>query len=219
MATSTQRNFRKQMKQMNKSRNSWYDDVYRPNRNRKAPKWSWGIIGFILLALFASGLPMKVYNELTIHKEQKIRSYLQEREQYFSSSDQSFKQLMTKINAANGNPSSLILDINETNMSLTQNYQKLIDLDPPGDFKELQNKTIEVYVLKQAAVNYLISSLTANNYHSEILSTYIEESNRKMSELRPLMIEGLQKADLRYRIEQDGTLTYWVKDHYSRSLE
>jgi hypothetical protein len=29
----------------------------------------------------------------------------------------------------------------------------------------------------------------------------------------------LQKADLRYRTEQDGTLTYWVKDLYSRSLE
>lgn len=34
-----------------------------------------------------------------------------------------------------------------------------------------------------------------------------------------MMIEGLQKADLRYRTEQDGTLTYWVMDLYSRSLE
>jgi septal ring factor EnvC (AmiA/AmiB activator) len=199
-------------------RDYWNDDRYRP-KNKKAPKWSWGVIGFILLALFASGLPMKLYNEITIHQEQKIRGYLQEREQYFSSSDQSFKQLLTKINAANGNLSSLKLDINETNMMLTQNYQKLIDLDPPRDFKELHDQTIELYVIKQAAVDYLISSANANTYHSEILSTYIEESNRKMSELRPLMIEGLQKADLRYRIEQDGTLTYWVKDHYSRSLE
>jgi hypothetical protein len=199
-------------------RDYWNDDRYRP-KNKKAPKWSWGVIGFILLALFASGLPTKLYNEVTIHQEQKVRGYLQEREQYFSSSDQSFKQLMTKINASNGNLSSLILDINETNMMLTQNYQKLIDLDPPRDFNELHDKTIKLYVIKQAAVDYLVSSANANTYHSEILSTYIEESNRKMSELRPLMIEGLQKADLRYRIEQDGTLTYWVKDHYSRILE
>jgi|GEM_PF-2576606 len=199
-------------------RDYWNDDRYRP-KNKKAPKWSWGVIGFILLALFASGLPMKLYNESTIHQEQKIRGYLQEREQYFSSSDQSFKQLMTKINTANGNLSSLTLDINETEMMLTQNYQKLIALDPPNDFKELHDQTIELYVIKQAAVDYLASSASSNTYQSEILSTYIEESNRKMSVLRPLMIEGLQKADLRYRIEQDGTLTYWVKDHYSRSLE
>ncbi|MEI2664050.1 hypothetical protein [Rossellomorea sp. LJF3] len=199
-------------------RDYWNDNRYRP-KSKKAPKWSWGVIGFILLALFASGLPMKIYNEITIQQEQKIRSYLQEREQYFSSSDQSFKQLMTKLNASNGNLSSLTIDINETNTTLTQNYQKLIDLNPPHDFMELHDKTIELYVIKQAAVDYLISSVNANSYHSEILSTYIEESNRKMSELRPLMIEGLQKAELRYRIEQDGTLTYWVKDHYARSLE
>ncbi|MFC7785522.1 hypothetical protein ACFQWC_13575 [Rossellomorea sp. GCM10028870] len=199
-------------------RDYWNDDRYRP-KNKKAPKWSWGVIGFILLALLASGLPMKIYNEITIQQEQKIRSYLQEREQYFSSSDQSFKQLMTKINAANGNLSSLTLDINETDMMLTQNYQKLIDLNPPLQFKELHNKTVELYVIKQAAVDYLMSSANANTYHSEILSTYIEESNQMMSDLRPLMIEGLQKADLRYRIEQDGTLTYWVKDHYGARLE
>lgn len=104
-------------------------------------------------------------------------------------------------------------------MVLTQNYQKLIDLNPPREFKELHNKTVELYVIKQAAVDYLMSSANAHTYHSEILSTYIEESNQMMSELRPLMIEGLQKANLRYQIEQDGTLTYWVKDHYSRSLE
>jgi septal ring factor EnvC (AmiA/AmiB activator) len=120
---------------------------------------------------------MKIYNEITIQQEQKIRSYLQEREQYFSSSDQSFKQLMTKINAANGNLSSLTLDINETDMMLTQNYQKLIDLDPTNDFKELHDKTIELYVIKQAAVDYLMSSANSNTYRSEILSTYIEESN------------------------------------------
>ncbi|MGG4169240.1 hypothetical protein ABEW00_17495 [Rossellomorea vietnamensis] len=67
----------------------------------KAHKWLWGIIGIILLALLSSGLPMKIYNDITIQQEQKIRIYLQEREQYFNSSDQSFKQLMTKIIAAN----------------------------------------------------------------------------------------------------------------------
>ncbi|TMU87112.1 hypothetical protein FGG79_02945 [Bacillus sp. BHET2] len=199
-------------------RDYWNDDRYRP-KSKKAPKWSFGVIGFILLALFASGLPMKIYNEINIHQEQKIRSYLQEREQYLSSSDQSFKQLMTKITASNGNLSSLTIDIHETNMTLTQNYQKLIDLRPPRAFKELHDKTIELYVIKQAAVDFLVSSANTNTYHSEILSTYIEESNRKMSELRPLMIEGLQKADMRYRIEQDGTLKYWAKDHFSRSLE
>ncbi|MGG4169230.1 hypothetical protein ABEW00_17440 [Rossellomorea vietnamensis] len=73
---------------------------------------------------------------------------------------------------------------------------------------KIYEKTIELYDIKKAAVDYLMSAANANTYHSEILSTYIEESNRKMSNLRPLMMEGLQKADLRYRIEQDGTLTY-----------
>lgn len=56
-----------------------------------------------------------------------------------------------------------------------------------------------------------MSSDAINAYKSEVLSTYIEESNQTISELRPLLIEGLQKADLSYQIEEDGTLTYWVK--------
>ncbi|MGM0828964.1 MAG: hypothetical protein ACQEU4_12115 [Bacillota bacterium] len=137
-------------------RDYWNDDRYRPKK-RKTPKWSWGVIGFILMALFASGLPMKIYNEITIHQEQKVRGYLQEREQYFSSSDQSFKQLLTKINTANGNLSSLTLDINETNMMLTQNYQKLINLDPPRDFKELHDKTILRHQTGSRRLSHIIS--------------------------------------------------------------
>jgi septal ring factor EnvC (AmiA/AmiB activator) len=199
-------------------RDYWNDERYRP-KNKKAPKGSRGAIGLVLLALFASGLPMKIYNELTIYHDQKIRSYLQEREQYFSSSDQSFKQLMTKVNEANGDLSSLKMDINETDIMLKQNYLKLRDLEPPRNFKDLHTKTLELYVIKQAAVDYLVSSSTTNTSHSEIMSTYLEESNVKLSQLQPLMIEGLQKAGLRYEINQDGSLTYWVKEDYARSLE
>jgi hypothetical protein len=39
-----------------------------------------------------------------------------------------------------------------------------------------------------------------------------------MSDLRPT-IKGFQKTDLRYPIEQDGTLTYCVKDHSGGRLE
>jgi hypothetical protein len=78
---------------------------------------------------------------------------------------------------------------------------------------------MELYVIKQAAVDYLVSSSAANTYHSEILSTYIEESNMKLSQLQPLMIKGLQKANLRYKINKDGSLTYWVKEDYAGSLE
>jgi hypothetical protein len=199
-------------------RDYWNDDRYQP-RNKKPPKWSWTPIGLVLIALFASGLPMKLYNDLTIHHYQKIRSYLQEREQYFSSSDQSFKQLMTKVNKVNGDQSSLMMDINETDIMLKQNYLKLMDLKPPRDFKDLHNKTMELYLIKQAAVDYLVSSSATNTYHSEILSTYIGESNMKLSQLQPLMIEGLQKANLRYKINQDGSLIYWVKEDYAGSLE
>ncbi|WP_173106226.1 hypothetical protein [Bacillus sp. KH172YL63] len=101
---------------------------------------------------------------------------------------------------------------------LTEHVLRLKELNPPGDFKDLHLKTIELYAVKQAAVDYL-KSAASTGYHPEILSTYIEESNRKTSELRPLMIAGLQKAGLRYQIEQDGTLTYWVKDHHARSLD
>ncbi|MCA1054332.1 hypothetical protein LCM10_04975 [Rossellomorea aquimaris] len=220
MATPAQKNFRKQMILLNQQRDPSYDDIYRPVRKRKAPqKWSWGAIGFILLALFASGLPMKIYNELTIHHDQQIRSYLQEREQYFSSSDQSFKQLITKVNEANGNLTGLTLDINETDLMLQQNYLNLMDLEPPRDFNELHKKTMELYVIKQAAVDYLVSSSLSKTYHPEILSTYIQESNMKLSQLQPLMIEGLQKADLRYKVNTDGTLTYWVREDYAGSWE
>jgi septal ring factor EnvC (AmiA/AmiB activator) len=117
-------------------RDYWNDERYRP-KNRKTPlKWSWGVTGYILFALFASGLPMKIYNEMTVNHDQKIRSYLQEREQYFSSSDQSFKQLMTKVNETNGDLSSLTMDINETDIMLKQNYLKLMDLQPPRDLKD-----------------------------------------------------------------------------------
>jgi hypothetical protein len=93
------------------------------------------------------------------------------------------------------------------------------ELQPQRDFKELHSKTMEFYVIKQAAVDCFVSSSAANTYHSEILSTYIEQSNMKLSQLQPLMIEGLQKADLRYKINQDGSLTYLVKEDYAGSLK
>jgi hypothetical protein len=88
-------------------------------------------------------------------------------------------------------------------------------LPPPRDFKELHTKTMELYVINQAAVNYLIISLESNTYQPEILEIHLEESNKKLSQLQPLMIEGLQKADLRYKINQDRSLTYWVKEDYA----
>ncbi|BCB04131.1 hypothetical protein [Bacillus sp. KH172YL63] len=91
-------------------RDYWRDDRYRP-KPKKPFKWSWGVIGLFVIALFASGLQMKIYQEITINKDQNIRSYLQEREQYFSASDQSYKQLLTKVYAAKGNLSALIVDI------------------------------------------------------------------------------------------------------------
>ncbi len=48
---------------------------------------------------------------------------------------------------------------------------------------------------------------------------YIAESNQMISDLRPFMIKGSQKADLRYPIEQDVALTYCVKVHYGGRLE
>jgi hypothetical protein len=93
------------------------------------------------------------------------------------------------------------------------------ELKPQLDFKELHTKTMDLNVIKQAAVDYLVSSSAAKTYHSEILSTYIEQSNMKLSQLQPLMIEGLQKADLRYNINQDGSLTYLVKEDYAGSLK
>jgi hypothetical protein len=86
---------------------------------------------------------------------------------------------------------------------------------PPRDFKELHTKTMELYVINQA----LIISLESNTYQPEILEIHIEESNKKLSQLQPLMIEGLQKADLCYKINQDGSLTYWIKEDYAGSLE
>ncbi|KZE50985.1 hypothetical protein AV649_16570 [Rossellomorea marisflavi] len=60
-------------------RDYWRKDQYRPKK-KKTPKFTWSFVGLLLLALFASGLPMKIYNEITIHHDQKIRSYLEQRE-------------------------------------------------------------------------------------------------------------------------------------------
>ncbi|MEW4305787.1 hypothetical protein [Rossellomorea marisflavi] len=109
---------------------------------------------------------MKIYNEVTVHHDQKIRSYLEQREQYYSASDQRFKQLINKLKENNGNLSTLSLEIKEADVTLAQNYQKLMDLDPPRDFKQLHDKTIEECIIRQAAVNYLMSSDAINAYKS-----------------------------------------------------
>ncbi|MHC8520843.1 hypothetical protein ACPJHQ_05460 [Rossellomorea sp. H39__3] len=83
---------------------------------------------------------MKIYNEVTIHHDQKIRSYLEEREQYYSSSDQSFKQLINKLKENNGNLSTLSLELNEADVTLSQNYQKLMNLDPPETLNSFMKK-------------------------------------------------------------------------------
>ncbi len=219
MATPAQKHFRNEMRELQKEGVEWYDKKYHYPKRGNKKKWSWGLVVFILFALFASGIPMKLYHDLTVSHDQRIRAYVQEREQYFSASDQSFKQVMNDINQLqNESSQSLLPSIKETKTTIELHYEKVKKMKPPKHFKDFHKETIQHYVMKLAAIDYIMDGALENRLEPTLLDTYINEMNIKLSALQPKLIEALQKSDLRYQIEPDGTITYWVKQHQYQSF-
>ncbi|MGF2616139.1 hypothetical protein FZC84_10705 [Rossellomorea vietnamensis] len=218
MPTPAQKNFRREMKSLNREGHTWYDTKYTSFKGKKQ-KWSWGIFLFVIIALFASGLPTRIYYEFQIAHDQKIKNYLQQQEQYFGSASMGLSQLMTQLNEQNSpDMASLMPSIQEANVSIQSSYTALRDIKPPSEFKEMHDISLEILSLKKAAAEYLVAAAQTNNYRHEILTAYITESNLKLSQLTPKMIEGLQKSNLKYVYNSDGSLTYWVQEHGYESV-
>lgn len=141
-----------------------------------------------------------------------IRVYLDERQQLFSSSDSEFKDLLAKLNQHANDVNLLYSDILQVKTSLQNNYLRFQELTPPRHFQALHDYTLEWFKLKNDAIYYLEISSLANTYQNEEFSQYINESNQIGSMLKPSMIEGLQKSKIRYEVEPDGHIVYWVKE-------
>lgn len=184
----------------------------RPRRNNTIL-----VIIFIIIALFMSGIPMKLYNDITVYRHEKIKNYLDQREQYFSSSDIQFKQVLNKVYQLKGtNITQAIPDIQQAKILILNNYQSTSKLKPPRAFQDLHEETLQWYIQKNAAIDYLEKAALSNSYNSNTLNIYINEINRTLSNIQPKFIQGLQKEKLEYKINTDGSLVYWYKTYYEK---
>ncbi|RIW34656.1 hypothetical protein D3H55_09070 [Bacillus salacetis] len=218
MATPVQKNFKREMTLLNKEGHSWYDSKYN-SFNGKKKKRSFGKVIFILAALMASGLITKVYNEFQIAHDQKIRNYLQERDQYFIAADMGLKQMIHQFNRnQDSSLAPLLPKIIETHTNIQNNYDLLRDIDPPREFRAFHESTMDTITLHKVSVEYLLTAAQTNTYRQDIITAYINESNLELSKLRSNLIAGLQKADIKYQVNEDGSLTYWVQEHGYESV-
>lgn len=184
--------------------------IYKYPKKRKMS--TIGIISFIILALFMSGIPTKIYNDITVYRHEKIKNYLQQREQFFSSSDLEFKQLIKKVYQLNStNISSLAPDIQQAKIVIFNNYQSVSNLKPPRAFKDLHDETLQWFLEKNSAIDYLETSAISSSYQPNTFRIYIDKINETLSNINPKFIQGLQKEKLEYQINSDGSITYWIK--------
>lgn len=155
---------------------------------------------------------MKLYNDYTVYRHEKIKNYLDQREQYFSSSDLEFKQLLNKMNQLKStNISTLTLDIQQAKVVTNNNSIRVNELKPPRAFKDLHEETIRWFILKNSAIDYLETAAQGNSYNHNVLQNYINNINESVSNIQPKLIQGLQKEKLKYKINADGAITYWIK--------
>jgi hypothetical protein len=169
----------------------------------------------VIVALFMSGIPTKLYNDITVYRHEKIKNYLDQREQYFGSSDIQFKQMLNKVyQIKSSNITQAMPDIQQAKILILNNYQGVNKLKPPRAFQDLHTETLQWFIQLNSAVEYLEKAAISNSYNPNTFNIYMNEIIVTLSNIQPNLIQGLQKEKLEYQINADGSLVYWLKKNY-----
>ncbi|GGA92781.1 hypothetical protein [Ornithinibacillus halotolerans] len=170
---------------------------------------------FIFIIILVLLIGYSLINGLEINQHKKVREYLETRQQYFSASDSDFKELLSKVHQSK-DISSLNSDIIQVKASLENHFQAFNDLKYPKNFEQLHKDTGEWFIKIVVVLDYLEIVSLKNSFQAEVFNQYIADVNNVLSKLKPSFVQGLQKSNIRYIVEPEGHITYWIKEDQYR---
>lgn len=210
MLNRVQKNFRKQMKSLNKE-NENYDDIYRSPRKSSFKKKHVFIISspiiLILFLLTFSSLPVKIINDYQVNKDRKMNDYLQSGFELEQKSNLILHNIVSGVQ--NGNLTSQSIRVALVEMELYKT--KLTNLKEPKGFKEYHQLFEEVFDEQISLLKLVEVSLNTNSLNNSQLQYYIQNINDKNTIKKLTLIKVFEAEKIKYEELNDGTLRYWYK--------
>lgn len=227
MATETQKNFRRQMKELaeeqkykqEKTVYSYIDKKVISNKiiynKRKIITFS-GVIGFLIIGFYVYSFFSGINSTLISNKQGEVSQYIKST----SSIEQDFNRTFEKMRGA------LTIQSKEA-AALHKSVQVLIEcknelgilvnelntLESFEEVEELKKVILQKYDNQVKAINLYIEGFTTRN--SEKLSKgnyYMNQYNELVTKERDTLINILKENKMKYEINSNGSIRYWYKD-------
>ena len=229
MATESQKNFRKEVKELLKERKK----AKLINTNSKIIKDSFdkkaavvyirkrlitfsGVIIIVFLSVYFFSILINVFNQGTSSKEKPIIVYIEK--------ILTFDNQLVRINESfNGYTNKLDMKsddsrkkfVNSMNISLNSVkgiLEEIKSINPPLEFKEYKNSTIKRYENFYNGIRYYILGVSKNNRKNLINAqqAFIKFNNDNVVRNSNL-INVFNKYKIEFQIQKDGSIRFWYK--------
>ncbi|MGV2939707.1 hypothetical protein AB5I83_08960 [Mesobacillus sp. LC4] len=214
MVTPVQKNFRKEMQELNRTGSDFSaDSIYHSGKKKrnKRPWWTYSVMGTLLFLLMFSTVPYKLYNDYIVNKHDRMFNYLQTHKDYTEKSDFILQGYITQ--ATHNTPwdlGSLQNDKAAMHMLLIESEK----MKAPSAFNTHQQAFLETMEKKLFIITYLeILAKTNSGYNGE-LDQHINDLNVSRQLEQDRLIRIFKAEDIDYTLQPDGTLMYHIKTYY-----
>lgn len=170
------------------------------NNNRSGGRY--GIILIVIIALFMSGLPQKLYYEYKAYQHRKINNYLDMKRDYTLFSAEEVFPVLTSSDA--NIEKSLI---NELLAKHTEHKMNLKILEPPRNFRKY-DELLNEYINTQELVLEELFNVREGNV--ETYNLIIHRSNVQLLELTNELKLALTKSDIPFEEKENGLIEYEI---------
>jgi hypothetical protein len=160
-----------------------------PAKKERSNNWSFYLIGILLLTIIC----LVYYIYFSNRQHANADTYLIKVQAYNAQSDELLADFI-KQPETDGNIKKALYEQNRL-------LKKAIELKAPEDFKEYKQDFIEVINQRKNMLSTLAFSNKIN----------LMELNVKKELAKESLERALQKAGIKYQVQEDGTLQYWIK--------
>ncbi|MCH6269453.1 hypothetical protein [Neobacillus citreus] len=164
-----------------------------PAKTNTHKNWIFAALGIILLILFSSMLTMNLAGP----KNEKIISYLKKEQRYNRESSKILGDIRE----------NRIFSLQEAKTKQAELFAKVKELAVPAGFYEYNQDLLGVFEQRIIILTYL----TENNPKDPfLLQKFFIELDVKQELAKDSLLKAFDSEKIKYRIQEDGPIEYWV---------
>lgn len=227
MATETQKNFRKQMKELEKETKHMeapetYSYIHKDfvsskvkYRRRKVITLS-GILTFLALGLYLYTNAAGLTSMFSGRNQGEVVSYIESMDAIESSFEKVMDRLDINLSALDTDTkanSQALVDLGGCKSEIQTVIEDLKDLKTPEDLKKLKQSNLNRYNYTALAIDAYIRGYT-NRSSADIDQgdSYLDKYDAENELQNQILISIFKKYSIEYKVESDGSITYWYND-------